>query len=155
MSDAKREALIIERRTDNVPFRKIADEINLSVSRVHQIFNEACARVPSAVIHTLRVQSSELADRAINNLLVIAEDKKVHPRTRTETWTTIRGWSESLRKLHGVDAPTRREVTVVTEDVVDAALRKASEDHDALARQLEALDSRAVAGLVALGEVPV
>ena len=124
MSDAQREALIVQRRADSVPFRVIAEEVGLSHAHVHNIYKAACAKVPSEAVHTLRVQSTELADRAIADLLTIAENEQVSPRTRTEAWTSIKGWSESLRKLHGADAPARTQVTVVSEDTINAEIER-------------------------------
>lgn len=151
MHDAQREALIVERRAHSVPFRAIADEVGLSVTRTHEIFNEACARVPAAAVHSLRVQLSELADRGIADLLKIAESGRVSDRSRVEAWRAVLAWSESLRKLYGADAPSRREITVITDDVVDAALRAASEEFEAGVRVLEGLEARAAAGLGVLG----
>jgi hypothetical protein len=124
MSDAEREAFVVTRRADSIPFRQIAEEVGLSHGQVHNIFKAACAKVPSEAVHTLRVQSSELADRAIADLLTIAENVQVSPRTRAEAWTSIRGWSESLRKLHGADAPSRSQVSVVSQDTIEAEIAR-------------------------------
>lgn len=143
MERSEREALIIERRNQRVPFRKIAEELGITHARVQKIFQETRDRIPAARLADLREEESELADRGIASLLDIAENERISPRTRVEAWNSIRAWSESKRKLYGVDAPIRKEITVLTEDVVDAALRKASEEHEAKARELEMLEKRA------------
>jgi hypothetical protein len=143
MSTAEREALIVERRSDSVPFRAIAAEVGLSLTRVHDIYREACARIPTTAMHTLRVQSADLADRAIHDLLQIAENPQISPRTRAECWGQLRGWSESLRKLYGVDAPTRREITVISDDAVSNAIVE-------LNREIAALDAQAIAAGVTI-----
>jgi hypothetical protein len=91
---------------------------------VQQIFEAARDRIPAQRLADLRSEESELADRAIEKLLVIAEDERVSPRTRVEAWTAVRGWSESKRKLFGVDAPTRSQVSVVSQDTIEAEIAR-------------------------------
>lgn len=122
MSDVDRENLIVERRANRVPFRLIGGELGISAQRAHQIFKDACDKVPAEAVRQVRMEESELADRAIGDLLGIAENEHVSPRTRVEAWSAVRGWSESKRKLHGADAPTRRELTVVSGETVDLAI---------------------------------
>ena len=141
MSDAEREALIIERRADSVPFRAIAAEIGISTARAHQIFHEACNRIPAEQLNTIRVRSRDLADRAINNLLKIAENPNNSPHSRVAAWTEIRNYDESQRKLFGADAPVRKEITVLTDDVIDNAIRKLTEEMELLDAQTEKLIS--------------
>ena len=136
--DAAREALIIERRASRVSFQKIGDEIGLSAPRVHEIFQEVQNRIPAQRIGDLRAEESDLADRAIANLLEIAENTNVSPRTRAEAWNSIRGWSESKRKLFGVDAPTRREITVVSNETIDMAIVELTKEMAAMEAQAKA-----------------
>lgn len=143
LSPADREALIVERRADSVPFRAIAHEVGLSVTRVHEIYREACDRIPSAAVHTVRVQSADLADRAIMDLLKIAENPQISPRTRAEAWNSLRGWSESLRKLYGADAPTRREITVVSAETVDNAIAELNKEMARMEEQAKAAGIKA------------
>jgi 2,4-dienoyl-CoA reductase-like NADH-dependent reductase (Old Yellow Enzyme family) len=134
-----REAYIIEQRTQRVPFRTIGDNLGISAQRVHQIFEAARDRIPAARLADLRAEEAELADRAIADLLRrinTLSDEKAHGAA--ELWNSVRGWSESKRKLFGADAPQRKEITVLTEDAVDAAIRKVNEEHAALAAQAKA-----------------
>lgn len=143
-TNAQREAIILQRRRDHVSFTVIGEELGVSMQRVHQIFQKAMARVPQQQINDLRREGSELADRAISDLLSIAENPRVSPRTRCEAWACIRSWAESLRKLHGVDAPVRREITVVSAETVDNAIAE-------LTRDMAAMDAEAKAIGVDLG----
>lgn len=102
--------------------RVIAKELGISHQRVSQLFQEVCDEIPAARLADMRNEEGELADAAIRDLLSMATNKNVSPRTRAELWGQIRGWSESKRKLFGVDAPTRRELTVVSEDTVNNAI---------------------------------
>lgn len=134
MSD--REALIIERRANRVPWRTIGQELGISHSRVIQIFKEARDRIPASRLADMRAESAELIDRAIADLLTIAEDDsldnqgkyRVSARTRVEAWNAIRGFDESLRLLFGANAPARKEITILTNEVIDAAIEKLKAD---------------------------
>jgi methylphosphotriester-DNA--protein-cysteine methyltransferase len=138
LTTVERESIVVERRSSNVPFRVIAAELGLSVARVHGIFKEACDRIPAEAVHTVRVQSSDLYDRAVNDLLKIAENPQVSPRTRAEAWNAIRGWNESFRKLMGADAPQRREISVVSGETIDNAIMELTKEMAAMEAQAQA-----------------
>lgn len=138
LTAAEREAIVVERRACNTPFRVIAAELGLSVSRTHNIFKEACDRIPAEAVHTVRVQSSDLYDRAVHDLLKIAENPQVSPRTRAEAWGQIRGWNESFRKLMGADAPQRREISVVSGETIDNAIMELTKEMAAMEAQAQA-----------------
>lgn len=123
MTSAQKSAYVVARRADRIPMRVIAEELGVSTPRIAQIFKRAVDRVPADQVDLMRRQEGELADRAISNLLEIAENIKISPRTRVEAWSAIRSWSESKRKIFGVDSPVRREITIVTEETVDNAIR--------------------------------
>lgn len=139
-----REARIFELRTQRVSFAKIGAELGITAQRVHQIFEVARDRIPASRLADLRAEESELADRGIADLLKIAENDSINPRTghpmvsphaRVEAWNAIRGWSESKRRLFGADAPLRKEITVLTDDVVDAAIKKLTDEMELLDAQ--------------------
>lgn len=141
----KREERILELRSQRVSFPQIAAELGVTKQRVHQIFEKARNRIPASRLADLRAEECELADNAIAALLTIAKDDRINPKTgnpmvsphaRVEAWNGIRGWSESKRRLFGVDAPLRREITVLSDDVVDAAIKQLTDD-------MELLSSRA------------
>lgn len=134
--DAQREARVLEMRAQRMSYRAIGAELGVSPPRVHQIFAAARDRIPAQRLADLRDDERELADRAIHDLLGIAENPQVSPRTRCEAWGQIRGWSESLRKLYGVDAPTKREITVISDDAISNAIK-------GLNAEVAALDAQA------------
>lgn len=128
MTTAEREQIVVERRAARVPFRAIAAELGISLSRAHQIFTEACNRIPAEAVHTIRVESSDLHDRAIRDLLSIAENPQISPRTRVEAWAQVRSFDESHRKLMGADAPVRKEVTIISDDTVNQAIAELTKE---------------------------
>lgn len=121
--DVEREARVLELRAARVPLRVIGAELGITPQRVGQIYEKARDRLPAQKIADIRIEEAELADRAIKDLLTIAENPQVSPRTRCEAWGQVRSWSESLRKLLGVDAPLRREITVVSDDAISNAIK--------------------------------
>lgn len=158
---AEREAKVIEMRGRRCQWKDIAAEIGVTVGRAYQIYDEALERIPAQKLRTVREETQQLADAAINNLLTIARGeadangKFPSANARVLAWTEIRQWNESLRKLYGADAPSRKEVTVLTDDAVDAAIRKLGIEMDEAAKKLEeieALESEAVSSLRELGE---
>lgn len=134
---SKREARIFELRAQRVSFSKIGEELGITRQRVEQIFQAARDRIPAARLADMRAEEAELADEGIADLLKIARDASVSPRTRVEAWQAIRAFSESKRKLFGVDAPQRKEITVLTDDVIDSAIKKLTEEMEALDAQAE------------------
>jgi hypothetical protein len=143
IASAEREVLIIDLHAQHLPWREIARRVGLSHERCRQIFQAARDRIPGERLSDLRTDHHELAYRAIHDLLQIAENPQVSPRTRAEAWNSIRGWSESDRKLFGVDAPTRREITVISDDAVSNAIQE-------LNREIAALDAQASAAGVTI-----
>lgn len=135
---AEREAYIVAQRAARVPFRLIAAELGVSLARVSQVHKRAIDRVPVEAVGAMRAQESELCDRAISNLLEIAENERVSPRTRCEAWGQIRSWSESKRRLFGIDAPVRREINIISEATIDTAIEN-------LTREMSIMDAQAKA----------
>jgi hypothetical protein len=148
---ATRKRAIVASRRSREPFDAIGATWGISAVRAHQIYWEAMREIPNQQVAEHREEQRDLADKAIAALLAIAEDPDVSARTRVEAWSSIKGWCEHQAKLLALYAPVRKEVTVLTEDAVDAALRKLEEEHAEKARALAALDERAEAALVELG----
>jgi AraC-like DNA-binding protein len=138
MPDLEREALIIDLHAQHFTWRAIAQQVGVSHTQCQRIFQAARDRIPADRLNDLRVDHHELAYRAISDLLKIAENPNVSPRTRAEAWNSIRGWSESDRKLFGVDAPTRREITVISNETVDSAIAELNREMAQMEAQAKA-----------------
>jgi AraC-like DNA-binding protein len=141
--DAEREALIIELHAQSLPWRAIAEQVGVSHTQCQRIFQDARDRLPAERLSDLRTTHHELAQRAIHDLLKIAENPQVSPRTRAEAWNSLRGWSESARKLWGADAPTRREITVVSAETVDNAIAELNKEMARMEEQAKAAGIKA------------
>lgn len=141
-----RKARIIASRRAREPWDAIAATWDITPQRAHQIYRAALDEFPAVQVAEHREEEAGLIDRAIANLLAIAEDDSptASARTRVEAWSAIRGWCEHKARLLGLNAPVRKEISVLSESVVDKALAQASADHAAKVAELEALENRAI-----------
>lgn len=129
---AERTAQIIELRRQRVTWTEIAKAVGVNNAMCRRLYNRALAEIPAQNVDEHRAEELVLIDDATSNLMVIARDDKVSPRSRIEAWSTIRAWAERKAKLLGLDAPTQ----VITIDKIDDEIAK-------LAREVEALDQLA------------
>jgi Homeodomain-like domain-containing protein len=121
---AGRRARVVELRRDRWTWDAIGDDLGVSRQRVRQIYDEALNEVTAAQVTEHRHEEGELVDRAVRELLCIAEDPDVSPRTRVEAWNSIRGWSEYRSKLYGLFAPSKSSVEVLTKDAFTADMER-------------------------------
>jgi len=142
---ASRAARIVELRTDRRSFREIAQLVNLSPTRCHQIYTAECDRLPAQALAEHRREALEMIDRADRDLITLAEDPQVSARMRAECWSAIRAWEERRAPLLGLDRPARREVTVITAEAVDAEIKRLTAEMDRQA-------AKATSGGVDLGD---
>jgi hypothetical protein len=142
--EALRKASIVAARRGRETFDSIGATHRITAQRAHQIYWAAMAEIPNQDVSQHREEQRDLADKAISALLAIAEDPDVSARTRVEAWSSIKGWCEHQAKLLALYAPIRKEVTVLSESVVDQALAKAAADHAAKVAELEVLENRAI-----------
>lgn len=144
-TEHRKRAIVAARRAKE-PFDSIGETHGITAARAHQIYWQALKEIPDSDIVQHRQEQNELADKAVRALLAIAEDPDVSARTRVEAWSAIKGWCEHQAKLLALYAPVRKEITVLTEDAVDQALRALEKQHADKAAELEALEARAIAG---------
>lgn len=149
-TELRKRAIVAARRARE-PFDAIGATHGITAQRANQIYWAALKEIPNQDVVQHRAEESELIDRATSALLAIAEDPDVSARSRIEAWSAVRGWCEHKARLLGLNAPVRREVTVLSESVVDQALAEVAAEHARKAAELEALDKRAEAALVELG----
>lgn len=128
LTTARREALIIERRADRVPFREIAREVGVSHQRCYQIYQAALERIPASRLDEHRQEECEMADTAVRELLDIARNGDVFPGTRVKAWDSICKWSERKAKLLGLDAPQKREIEITDTSSWEFEMRRAIEE---------------------------
>lgn len=136
---AERRALVMSLRRNRMSFEEIGQRIGTSRERAWRIYQEALAAIPAPHVEEHRAEELLLIDRAIADLLGIAEDH-VRPRSAIEAWNSIRGFMERKARLLGLDAPERHELSMT---VVDARIA-----------ELQSKLSQAIPGEVVDGDGP-
>jgi hypothetical protein len=131
---AERRARVVELRRDRWTWDAIGDDLGVSRQRARQIYDEALNEVTAAQVTEHRHEEGELIDRAVRELLCIAEGPEVNPRTRLEAWNSIRGWSEYRSKLYGLFAPSKSSVEVLTRDAFTADLERMAAELESSSR---------------------
>ena len=116
------EARIINLRRDRLAWRDIGAQVGLSHERCRQIFNAAIDRYPAANLAALSAEEDELCDESIHRLRELIADPEITHRNIIEAFKTLLMWSEAKRKIHGIDAPLRREVEMIDTTSMDARL---------------------------------
>lgn len=139
--------------TAGLTYREIATQQGCSVSTAHDRVKRALAAVPAEAVAELRLQEEErlaglwkIAWReATRDHVVLWKGAPVMVRSRQQDGTEgvvplvdpvpklralaeLRLLSESRRRLHGVDPPQKIRHEVITEDVVDAEIRRLEAD---------------------------
>jgi hypothetical protein len=120
---AERLADVVALRRQRLTQADIARQLGISQQRVSQLYAQALAEVPAAQVAEHRAEELMLIDDAIADLLPIARDH-TRPRSAVEAWNAIRGWADRKARLLGLDAPARSKVEVITEEMVDAEIRR-------------------------------
>lgn len=139
IDDAVHDAEAARMRALSMSYQQIADAQGISKSTAHKRVQRAIAAVPVEAVNELRALELDRLDRRDRELVKIinttfplvshgklmrGDDGKpledVGPRL-----AALREWranGESRRRLTGMDAPTRSEVTVITRDTIDQAI---------------------------------
>ena len=111
LNAAERRARVIEMRRNRMPFDEIGAALGISKQGAWNIYQTALREIPAASIALHRAEETALADEAIRDLLLIARDHRKSPRTSVEAWNSIRGWSEHLARILGMNAAMKVEVS--------------------------------------------
>lgn len=116
-----RRARIVEMRRARRTWDDIGRELDVTAQRAHTLYKQALNERPFAQVDEHRAEELELLDLATRRLMVIAVNPAVTPRTQVEAWNAVRGFSDSRRKLLGLDAPTQVNVTTQSDSDFDRA----------------------------------
>lgn len=116
-----RRAKIVEMRRARRTWDDIGRELDITPQRAHAIYKQALNERPFAQVDEHRQEELELLDLATRRLMVIAVNPKVSDRTQVEAWNAVRGYSDSRRKLLGLDAPQQINVNHQSDSDFDRA----------------------------------
>ena len=118
---ARRRATALELRISGHSYRAIADQMQCADSTAYELVQSALREIPAQNVEILRQEQD-----AMLRLLYFKLKPRIdrgEPRA-VEVATKL---LERLAKLHGLDAPTRQVVQVITEEAVDRAIRELEE----------------------------
>lgn len=144
---AYRAGKILEMRRNRIPMEECAAEFGISVSYAHRIYKKALAEYPTQHAEEYRAEELQLVDEAVHSLLAIARghhevrtkwlksgpvEYDYYPtyKDRIEAWNAIQKWSETKRKLTGIDAPTQIQFTTESIQAEVARLLKLIEEEE-------------------------
>lgn len=137
---AEQDAQAAQLRAKGKPYREIAEIVGISKGGAYKAVQRAIAAVPVEAVNELRAIECARLDAVIARLwdIVDADHPYVSNGRRFDdlsdagpvihALTQIVRTSESKRRLLGLDAPTRQTLTVVTEDAVDAEIRRLEQE---------------------------
>lgn len=137
---AEHDAKAAHLRAEGLTYRKIAETLGVTVGCAYKAVSRAIAAVPVEAVNELRQIECARLDAVIAKLwdIVHAEHPFVSNGRRFDdlhdvgpvlaALTGIVRTSESKRRLLGLDAPSRQTITVITEDAVDAEMRRLEQE---------------------------
>lgn len=138
---ARREARIVELRSQRVPFREIAKELGISHQRVQQIWSDVLERIPAAHLDRHRQEEQELADTAVADLLDIIKDPTATHGSRIRAWEVAAKWAERKSRLLGLDAPQKRELEITDTSNWEFQMRAAIAEAERELRTQQAIEA--------------
>jgi hypothetical protein len=121
---AKRMAEVVELRSAGTSFREIGSQLCVSPQRAYQIWQKALTELPNPKLAEHRSSQLAAIDVTKQVLFKIAFDESKSANARVEACNSIKGLLEREAKLTGTDSPSRRELTVISQDVVDAEIQR-------------------------------
>ena len=139
LETVQRDTEIVRLRNKRKSYKEIADELGCAQSTAYRAVARAIAEIPREAVNEMVAMESATLDAVIARLwdVVNADHPYISAGRRIDgvhdagpvisALAGIQKASESKRKLFGLDAPTKQVVTVITEDAVDAELRRLEE----------------------------
>lgn len=149
-SDARRARILQLRHVERWSFRMIADELGVAVSYVHGEYRKACREfIPLEEINAARQRALDRYDQLDQELLRVvrtphyavqfgklAKDDNgnllIDDGPAVAAVAQLRQNEKRVADIYGYDAPSRQTLTVVTEDLVDAEIKRLSDEMELL-----------------------
>ena len=130
-AELDRQAAVL--RAEGKTYPQIAETMGCSLSTAHGRVQKALRAVPSEAVEDLRriwtaryeEQYGWLREAALEHAFVVASGKVTDERDRAvlaQLVTAMLRVGQKVEDLHGLAAPKRQVIEVVTEDVVDRAI---------------------------------
>jgi hypothetical protein len=125
LASSQRADHVVRRYTeDRWTFAQIGAELGVTRQRAHRIWQTALEKAPAPRIHEYRKEAVQFADQRVQELIALQRQPGTAGRTYAELERQIILWEERKAKVLGIDAPTRKEINVITSDAIDAEIRR-------------------------------
>lgn len=164
-----REARIVELRSAGWSNQAVAAELGIATQTASGIYTRALRRYPAEAVAQHRKQELATLDVLMAKAWEVLETDHylvqfgklarsddgsllLDDGPKLAAIRELRMLAESRRKLMGTDAPSRSRVEVITEDVVEAAMRREKDAIVALEAASGTADRRGLAGQFAPAE---
>ena len=118
---AMRKSEALQLRISGMSYRQIADAMHCSDSTAYEMVSSALKEIPARDVDELRKEQDSMIRSLYMQL--IPRVNKGEPRAIEVALKLL----ERLAKLHGLDAPTKSIIEVITEEAVDKAIRELEE----------------------------
>lgn len=123
----RNKAEVLRLRRQRMTFEKIGQELGFSRQRAHQIYKEALAEIPVLEVNLYRAEQREILDDLVREARAVLErdhitvsngkvitvdgEPLIDDGPKLAAIREIRALEESRRKLDGVDAPVKQELS--------------------------------------------
>jgi hypothetical protein len=126
---AERQRQIVKYVTeDGLTVTEAGRRIGVSRQRAWQLWRDANEKHATEGLDEWRSKECGFADTMIDELLAKAHDPQTPVREQAAIYREIRGFAEHRSKLRGVYAPVKKEINVLSTDMVMNAIQKAEDD---------------------------
>ena len=135
---AERERRAVEMRTAGATYREIGEELGVNPSSAFRMVRRALDRVPAEAVGDLRSLQLVRLEELWRKLAGILEEAADNPERQFRTIDTMLKVLVREARLMGLDAPPKRVVEVVTDELLQKLI---AEERRAIAAQQALLDS--------------
>jgi hypothetical protein len=136
-ADRDRDAQALRLHVCGLDYRAIGERLGCSHAAAHRAVQRALADY----VNRPRDEAIQLAvvelDHARREVWRVLSAGDVGPRSRVEAVRTLVQINTEYRKLLGLDAPKRQEITVISESTVDAEIARLEGQLSDRARQMD------------------
>ncbi len=115
----ERERRAVEMRARGATYREITQELGVDTASAHRMVSRALARVPAEAVKDLRALELLRLEELWRLLARIIQSAVDKPELQLRTIDRMMAVMERTARLMGLDAPPKRVVEVVTDEVLE------------------------------------
>ena len=119
-----RERRAVEMRTRGMTYREIGESLGVNPASAHRMVSRALARVPAEAVNDLRALNLLRLEELWRRLGGILEDAADDPDRQLRTIDRMLAVMIREASLMGLDAPPKRVVAVVTDELLEKLIEE-------------------------------